>query len=284
MKIYASKLDDLRRAKEEWEAEDARRKAIRDEEEKRYRKARDAELAPIEYEISKNLKRFDKLNFEITAEPAARYRGETGAEVRILCNQNRVHDENSALSWDWSVKLDGEGNVIKDSGSWSGLNATTQENMDSLMETYLALQYLNSVNWKSLLNVSMPEYSDYFTEESSKQPNKPNFNQQIKEAEFEEYIGKDTMLLGYSLPEYESRWNRSVPTWFIILGETPKQYKIGEVTAYEAKRWFEDGSSLEEIIERGKRYPSRIRKDRLLDTLKYPYIELSEETVSETYR
>ena len=284
MKIYASKLDDLRKAKEEWEAEDERRASLRKQENARYEKAKDAQLAPVDYEISKALKRFDRLEFEVDVQPSDSYRGRRGILVRIRCDQNRKHDENSALSWDWQVNLDNEGNIVKDSGSWSGLNATNQENMDSLMQTYLALQYLNSVDWKSLLDVAMPNYSDYFTDESRPQRNKPNFDQEMKEAELADLIDSDKMVLGYSIPEYESRWNQSVKTWFIILGETPKQFKIGEVTAYDAKRRFEDGQSIEEIVELAKRYPSRMRKDRLIGTLKYPFVYLSEETIDQSRR
>lgn len=279
MKITSSKLDDIRKAKEEWDAETDRRDAIRKEERQRYKKASDAVIAPVEYKLSSFLRKFDALDFEIDGEIAGGYRGSRGLEFRIRCNESRVHDENSALSWNWSVSVNSEGDIVKDSGSWSGLNATTEENMKSLRQSVEALEFLNSLNWSELIDVATPEYRDYFTDQEPR-GSRPNFETQMKEAELESYIGEDTMLLGYSLPEYESRWNRSVKTWFIILGETPKQYRVGEVSFNQAQYWFEQGRTIEEIIESAKRYPTRYRKDRLFSTLEYPFIEINEETIN----
>lgn len=284
MKITSSKLDDIRKAKEEWDAEDDRREAIRKEERMRYRKASDEIIAPVEYQISTALRKFDALEFEIRGEIASGYRGSRGLEFKVACNESRVHDENSALSWNWSVSVNSEGDIVKDSGSWSGLNATTEENMRSLRQSVEALEYLNSINWPELIDVKTPDFKDYYSDLEYR-GSRPNFEQQMKEAELEEYVGKDVLLLGYSMPEYESRWNRSVKTWFIILGETPKQYKVGEISAYQAKNWFEDGQTIEEIVELAKRYyTSRYRKDRILSTLEYPFVELNEETVDQSRR
>lgn len=283
MKITSSKLDDIRKAKEEWDAETSRRDAIHDEDRQRYRKASDAVIAPVEYKLSTALRKFDALEFEISGEIAGGYRGSRGLEFKIRCNDSRVHDENSALSWNWSVGINGDGEVVKDSGSWSGLNATTEENMKSLRQSVEALEYLNSLNWAELIDVDTPEYMDYISDMEPR-GSRPNFEQQMKEAELEEYIGKDVMLLGTSMPEYESRWNQPVTTWFIILGETPKQYRVGEVSAYQARYWFEQGQTIEEIVESAKRYTSRYRKDRIFSALKYPFIELNEETINSTNR
>ena len=283
MKITSSKLDDIRKAKEEWDVETERRDSIRKEERQRYKKASDEVIAPVEYKISSALRKFDSLDFEIRGEIASGYRGSRGLEFRINCNESRVHDENSALSWNWSVSVNSEGDIVKDSGSWSGLNATTEENMKSLRQSVEALEYLNSLNWSELIDVATPEYGDYFTDQEYR-GNRPNFEQQMKEAEVEEYVGTNTMLLGYSMPEYESRWNSSVKTWFIILSETPKQYKVGELSAYMVKNYFENGESIEEIIEAAKRYTRRYRKDRIISTLEYPLIELSEDTIDQSRR
>lgn len=281
MKITSSKLDDIRKAKEEWDAETDRRDAIRKEERQRYKKATDEVIAPVEYKISSALRKFDSLDFEIRGEIASGYRGSRGLEFRINCNESRVHDENSALSWNWSVSVNSEGDIVKDSGSWSGLNATTEENMKSLRQSVEALEYLNSLNWNELIDVATPDYENYFTDQEYR-GNRPNFEQQMKEAEVESYVGTNTMLLGYSMPEYESRWNRSVKTWFIILSETPKQYKVGELSAYMVKNYFENGESIEEIIEAAKRYTRRYRKDRIISNLEYPLIELSEDTIDQS--
>ena len=280
MKIYSSKLDDLKKARDEWDAETARRDAIREEESAKYHKAQDELIAPIDYEISQALNKFNLLEFDIDVTPSSDYKGGRGVEVRIRCNDRKVHDVNSALSWDWRVNLDDEGNIVKESGSWSGLNATTEESMNSLRQSVQALEYLNSVDWGNLLDVTMPSFKDFFTDLGPR-GQKPDFNKQIEEAELEEYVGSDTLLLGNSLVDYESRWNRSVPTWYIILRETPKQYEIGDISFGEAKTWFEHGLSISEIVEKAKSYTSRIRKDRLMNTLNYPYVELNEETINQ---
>lgn len=278
MKIYSSKIDDIRRARDEWDAETARRDSIREEERKRYQKAEDAIIAPVDYQISTALNKFDILDFDVNIAASGGYRGSRGLEVRINCNENRVHDEDSALSWNWSVFINGDGEVVKNSGSWSGLNATTEANMKSLRQSVEALEYLNSVDWASIIDVQTPDWGDYY---STMEPRgtKPNFDQQLKEAELEECIGKDIMLLGYSMPEYESRWNNSVKTWFIILGETPKQYRVGEISAFKAQYMIKDGKTIEDVIDDAKHYSSRYRKDRIISALKYPFIKLDEQTV-----
>ena len=286
--IKASRADDIRKAQAEWEAEDDRRAAIRKKEETAYKKAKAAVYAPVDYKLDMELRKFNLLQFDIRVSQSSRYskklNGFRGLEVKVDCNQNKHFDKDSALSWDWSATINDEGEVVKDSGSWSGLQATTEAQMASLKQSVAALEFLNSLDWKELLDVETPDYGKYFTEESRPQRDKPNFTKQLKEAELEEYIGQDAMLLGYSMPEYESRWNQSVKTWFIILSETPKQYKVGEIECYHAKQLFDQGKSINEIVEYAKRYPRRYRKDRIFDTLNYPFIELNEETIEQSRR
>ena len=265
MKIYSSKLDDIRKARDEWDAESNRRDEVRRQERANYEQARHDVTDPIELEITENLQKFNLLDFEVRVEPSSGFRGGRGIEVRIGCNQNRIHDEDSALSWDWKAQLDSEGNVVKSSGSWSGLNATTEANMNSLRQCVSALEYLNSVDWSAVLDVETPEYSAFYSEMEAR-GRRPDFEFQMKEAELEELIGRPIAVLGTGIESLG--YGHRARVYYIIRRETPKKYIVNAVPK-STMDWYE--SPAEAIADQMTHYTQQIKKEYLLDALNYPF-------------
>ena len=112
--------------------------------------------------------------------------------------KNNKFSDDTALSWSYKAALSSDGEVIKETNSWSGLKAVTESQMQSLTETLEALKYLNSIDWKVLLNKTLPNYKDYRKTDVSKYAgrNTPNFDRMLIEADIEDAISKPTLLKG----------------------------------------------------------------------------------------
>lgn len=83
-------------------------------------------------------------------------------EVYVYANWNRSHDADVALCWEWRVKLDANGNIRKDSGSWSGLNAITIDQINDLKESVRVLTILNTIDWQEIFEDNTPPNIDDF--------------------------------------------------------------------------------------------------------------------------
>lgn len=215
MKIRASKRDDILRDKAMYEEDKARRQSQYDAQEQAWNDARRQVMMGIKSAVESEL-------------------GNHVDEVRIdiqLWNTIKVKVDNgdnpfgpSALVWSWSVKLDKDGNVVKDSGSWSGLSAVTPEQIQDLRNTADILEILNSIDWKKLLNTKVPEYEDYITmnDPSYEKPDR-DYDRELKEADIEDIIGAEdaAVFVGNALPDY-FRGNEYVS----ILKETPKRFNV----------------------------------------------------------
>lgn len=215
MKIRASKRDDILRDKAMYEEDKARRQSQYDAQEQAWNDARRQVMMGIKSAVESEL-------------------GNHVDEVRIdiqLWNTIKVKVDNgdnpfgpSALIWSWSVKLDKDGNVVKDSGSWSGLSAVTPEQIQDLRNTADILEILNSIDWKKLLNTKVPEYEDYITmnDPSYEKPDR-DYDRELKEADIEDIIGAEdaAVFVGNALPDY-FRGNEYVS----ILKETPKRFNV----------------------------------------------------------
>lgn len=63
-----------------------------------------------------------------------------GGQITVTVNNgNNPHDE-QALNWNWSVSLTPEGEIKRDSGSWSGLSAITPQHLENLKESVRVLK------------------------------------------------------------------------------------------------------------------------------------------------
>ena len=216
MKIRASKRDDILRDKAMYEEDKARRQSQYDAQEQAWNDARRQVMMGIKSAVESELgNHADEVNIDIP---------DAWKSIRVNVNNGNDPFGPHALSWSWSVKLDRDGNVVKDSGSWLGLSAVTPEQIQDLRNTADILEILNSIDWKTLLNTKVPEYKDYITmnNPSYEKPDR-DYDTELKEADIEDIIGdEDTaVFVGNALPDY-FRGNEYVS----ILKETPKRFTV----------------------------------------------------------
>lgn len=180
---------------------------------------RDAAFDPIKNELESKLSIWTNLHFQISVYP--KWGRDIGVQVK--CNENEKFNDDVALAWSYEVSLTRDGDVVKESSSWSGLKATTREQIDSLQSSVEALKYLNNVDWENLLVVTLPDYEDYRQESVLNEIDK-EFKRQLSDAFISELIGSNTWV---QIIPFESSgyWERAV-LYANIVRETPSQYVV----------------------------------------------------------
>lgn len=264
MNITCNRRDEILKQKAEWEAERDAAQAKHDEEEQSFYQAEYEVTSVVKDELEHQLSKFRALQFDVSVQRGG-YR-KKGLHVRVECNEHNKFDDDVALSWNYNAELDKDGNVLKETSSWSGLKATTTSQMESLTQTLEALKYLNSVDWSVVLDKEMPKYKDYFTQDMSKfYREQPNFDKMLMEADIEENIGKDVLLVGAG--SINQRGYPIGKAYYMILKETPSQYEIVKIPGYSLD---DDDVDIKSIVEKNKKYSYRVRKDKLIELLNKP--------------
>lgn len=265
-KINEDRLSDIRAAKDAWDAEYDKQNKIYKDQENKYRHAM--------YDVADNLQkevvnaignttinlRVDVDNYGIDAD---------SYQVRVYGNDSNKFADNVALSWDWKVYLDKDGNVLKDSSSWSGLKATTPEQLNDLEETLRILKLLNNLDWARLIgnaNTKRPKYDDYVTAPYPSRSNRPDFEQQLKDAAVEDTIGKDVLIQGKGSGR---NYNSRATVWYYVVGATNKQYKMFEFSNYTIQNHEEMGDLAEFIHDYAKYAPDHMTKEKFLSNIIY---------------
>lgn len=254
-KITADRREDILKRKAEYEAKRAEYEADRDERARKFHMAEYDVMNPIKQQLESDLSVFDLLQFDVTVE---RYYGGKNVRVRIECDENRKFDDSTALAWSYDVSLTKDGEVKRESSSWSGMKAVTPEQVASLKQTVEAVEYLLNLDWASLLNVTLPRYRDYYDGALS-EPEKEDFDAELREAELEEYIGTDTLIL---VDNFESSGWPGREVYVRLIRETPSQYICNIFHPYELTSFKEQGRKLEE------RYTQRVKKSNIVPVVK----------------
>lgn len=209
----------------------------------------------VKEQVEDALSAFTTLNLEVNVDSS--WRGDA-LQVSIGSNQHNVHDEHKALSWDWKAYVDSKtGELKKESGSWSGLNAVTAEQIESLKQSAACLEVINSLDWEAMLNVELPKYESYFTDDDyEKDPDDGrNFKQELLEADVE-----DAMNAGLWIKGHGYRWyNSSADVYYKVLKETPSQYEVIEAWASDVLKGEGD-----------KTFSYKIKKDTFFQVIDTP--------------
>jgi hypothetical protein len=176
VKIYSSRRDDLIAERDAYDAETAKYENLVDEGEQNWHQAGKAVEDSIANQV---LNIISPTSLEIEVYPRSSW-SDKGYEVNIRANEHEKFNDNRALSWSMDIKLDSEGNVVKESSAWSGLSATTPEQLDDLKESVRVIELLNNVDWKPILNVATPKYSDYVDSDAreelqNRKANRPDY-------------------------------------------------------------------------------------------------------------
>lgn len=266
MKITSSRKDDILKRKAEYEQQLAEYEERQEAAGQAMAEAEEQIVGPIRDFLEQRLSTYSTLHFDVSV-GRGRFHV-NGVQVNIRCNERDIFEENSALSWNYNVALDKDGNVVKESSSWSGLKATTAEQMKSLRQTVSALEFLNDIDWNSLINVDMPKFYDYYDRDDER-PQRPNFEQEMNEAELEDIIGKNKAVK-------IKNWGESCPyrgnVYVRITKESPSQYQVDMVGA-----GWNDNASQEDIVDafsRGSYRSQRVRKSNVVPVQPITIIDL----------
>lgn len=254
MRIYSSKRDDILRERSEYRKQRQAAQDQYDAERDRYREARDAVTRPVKAAILTALSKFTSLHFTVSVEE--NWLHDNTLEVFVQCNRYSVGHEDSALSWDYRARIDRDGELLVETSSWSGMNATTPAHIQQLRETADALEVLMNIDWNYVLNTKLPDREEYI--QSFPMPNKDSeFVSQLVDAELEELIGTRTGIHGKAL--YNTGYREGTSGYYIVTGETPSRYKAIFIPDY----YIKDGTTedIERLISYG---PNQFKKENLV--------------------
>lgn len=171
-------------------------------------------------------------------------------------NSDNPHDD-QALNWNWKAYIDEQGEVKKESGSWSGLTAISAENIDNLKESVRVLEILNNIDFSKILSRTMPEASEYITHRypaKDDMQRKDELTKELFESEMNEVMESGNWI---KLKDGQGRYYRR-DAYIRILSESPKMYKVAE----------EFGSI---ISPKSAGYDYNIRKEKLESIIQKPF-------------
>lgn len=261
MKITAGRRDDIIRQRDEYDARLSELENQYNEDTEAWRNASRMQEDALEAQV---LNSIGRTNLDLSVRVSTDYTkvdGEYGYVYRFeVANGERNYDR--PFRWSWSIRLDDNGEVLKESSSWSGLKATTTEDLDEIEESVRVLRILNTMDWDELLHTSMPNVEDYesrpglYSEYNDMRRNRPNFDRDIKDAEIEDSIGKDVWLKMSGRPETDYFYgNKRSTFWVKLLSASPKFVNAVIVRDEGNTRFFLKENWNKERISKDKLYP-----------------------------
>ena len=220
----------------------------------------------IENNVRLNLEQVLPYSDLIDIDVSHNYNYRTGKQylsIKISYDLNKT--KNQSLAWNYSVGLDRDGNIKKESGSWSGLNAVTQEQLDDLEKSIEILKKLNIIDWESILKTDVPSVSDYVTTNT---PPKKDFTFEQFNADLEDFVGQDVIFISKYLNSenfYGSRYG------YIIKRLTNK--RVEYVPIYDPIVKLKNNKDYINYIKEQsqKGYTEVMSKEKLLKALENDY-------------
>ena len=257
MKITCSRYDELKAKRAQYLRDVEKYNKASDEAMRKRRAAKDDALAPVKNALVAGLSKFNLLAFDLRVDE-----GWSGIEARVTCNERDLFNPKNALAWSYTAQIDEEtGEVTRETSSWSGLKATNEEQLDSLKQTYEALIYLNSIDWKTLLNIQLPNYEDYT--KGIIRPNEEVTQRELDEALLESLIGQNKAIAIHNPNSERSRWD---PDYYFakILKDSGSQYTVELVGAGRSRSINEQAQqNAIDAFRGGSTWSRRIRKDNI---------------------
>ena len=110
--------------------------------------------------------------------------------IKISYDLHKTADQ--SLAWNYYVNLDRNGNIKKESGSWSGLNAVTKEQLDDLEKSIEILKKLNDIDWEPILKTNIPDIRNYITADPLPER---DFTFEQFNADLEDFVGQDVIFI-----------------------------------------------------------------------------------------
>lgn len=243
--------DEIRADKQAWLDKQARNKAKKDAASKSYNKARYDALNPVKEYIEQELAGFDKLQFQVSV---YEWYG-SGIEVRINCNENNKFQDSVALAWNYQAVLTEEGEVKKETGSWSGLKACTVEQIESLKQTVAALEKLNSMDWGQILKITLPDFKEFVPQDLEDETKEYDYDDELNSQQIRELIGAGKAIRIKNFRD-DSRWASDL--FLVPVKETPKKI---EGTVFSAR--YVDGGEDPKAIYSNNHWTEPVMKSKI---------------------
>ena len=221
----------------------------------------------IEDNVRSNLEQVLPYSDLIDIRVSRDYNWSSGApylSVKISYDLNKT--KNQSLAWSYYVGLDKDDNVKKESGSWSGLNAVTQEQLDDLEKSIEILKKLNIIDWESIVKTDVPSVKDYVTTKTL--PEK-DFTFEQFNADLEDFVGQDVIFISKYLKSenfYGSKYG------YIIKRLTNK--RVEYVPIYDPIVRLKNNKDYTNYIKEQSQegYTETMSKEKLLKALGNDYI------------
>ena len=279
--VNASRRDDIIRERDAYNAEMKKQNAVHNQQYAKYEMAQDYNYATIEDNLRNQIPGLTKLGVRINID--AYGFGRKYRRFRIEFNREDRGD-NRSLRWTWRVELDADGNISKDSSSWSNIDITTPEQIADLKQSVDVLEKLVNMDWAPIFEAGfagVPKYEDYVSVKEMRSRDS-EFNQQLKAASVEEIIGQPKWIKGTTIEGEGSRWNYG-DKWYMIHSQTEKFFNVSIISDYDVRRHQEgikngsEGYSQEKFEEQLKwnaeNRQQRVKKVKFFDAI-YSQIEV----------
>lgn len=232
--------DEIRADKQAWLDRKERNRQKSDDAYDAYRRDQLAQFQPIKDHIEKLLSKYNLLNLDVNVD---RNWGDA-VEVRVQCDEYK-HDDSTSLRWNYRATLMSDGELKKETGSWSGLSACTAEQINHLKQSVEALEDLNSIDWESLLKIPKLNRADYAYEKEDETP-EYDYDAELKLQQLRELLDSDEAIQ-FTHPKLEQLfwgWRRN--NYFLKVTKlSPKNVK-GIIYVQEADGSLKPTSSYEE--------------------------------------
>lgn len=191
-------VDDIRADKAAWEERKKRNRERSDTAWQNYRQAEIDVLEPIKTKIESIMSAYPLIKSRVDV--SFNY----GDLVEVKVNADIDRNDDNSLSWSYTARFNPKtGEVKKESGSWSGLNAVTKAQIDHLKQCVGALEKLNELDYASLLNVQKPDYNKYNDYEREDETAEYDYDTELKKAQLEELLGTDKAIY-FTHPKLDS--------------------------------------------------------------------------------
>lgn len=249
--ITASRRDELLQRKADYEADFNYRKARYDEQYANFQKMKESESNRLAKAIKDSI---GDTTLDIDIDVTNNFNN--GYKVQIS-DENDMFNDSKALSWSYSVRLDKDNNVVKETSSWSGLKATTIENLENLKEIVRVLERLNKIDWQELMStIRPPKYEDYVTAIEPRHNVRPDFMQELYEIDLDDMVGTSKGIVC---------WNSKYGgddglVYRFITKATPTSYRVFDVPKDDA----DSGMTYDEMRDEYSANSRTIRKATML--------------------
>lgn len=263
--IFSDTREELIQKRNEWRIKYDARKQLYEDQERNYNKARwDWEDRFKDLVIKQFRSYIDKLpGLRINTD-----RGWGAVEIRFNYEDHGRDDrERKSLLWSYQVKLNEEGEITKESNSWSGFQAVTPEQVNDLINSANFLKAIVDFDWAPLLNQAQQEQPRYRNYIGIRDPRNdpdyadPGYDKMIQEAEVDEAIAADKWIKS-------SRKSYGEPVWYYVVSSTPKFYNIVTLNEWDLLQTGPDNQYYQGLAERilnpgnsGSYYREKIKKE-----------------------